>query len=265
MELEACRQKREKFVPPEFIPKEPRSILKHRPRLDPAESTAPQPCPVKTLPQRDQFAHPKTNSEPQIQETCKDPELFASGKCPQGTRLLVPCEVEVQRSGAVVDTGASKSLIDSSLATKIEKPIVLQRSILLEPIGNVMPTRGTLKADVKIGEAITEETFVCETYPGPDVVPVVPEPDETLEADVDETVDLTTTSLEETEIKETLQKPVQPFEPLDRVSLQKEQPAPSAKSKWTIPGRTRDSKPTCPNPNSPSPTRRDSLSNRTLS
>ena len=157
----------EEFGPPGFIPKEPRSPVIDKPPPDTAESAAPQPGSVKILPRSDQFAHVKVNREPEPKGTCNDADLIAVGKFAPGTSLLVPCEVEAQRSWAVVDTGASKSLINSSLATKIEKPIIPHQSKLLGPIGNVMPTRGTLKADVKIGDVVAEDEFVVvdDMYP----------------------------------------------------------------------------------------------------
>ena len=95
----------EEFGPPGFIPKEPRSPVVNKPSPDTAESAAPQPGSVKILPRSDPFAHVKVNREPEPKGTCNDTDLIAVGKFAPGSSLLVPCEVEAQRSWAVVGTG----------------------------------------------------------------------------------------------------------------------------------------------------------------
>ena len=92
---------------------------------------------------------------------------IANSKYIPGATLLVPYEVEGLRRWAMIDTGASRSLMSLELARTIGNPIVPNTSRLTGPIANEMPTKGVIKAEVKIGTLVaTDEIVVVEDlYP----------------------------------------------------------------------------------------------------
>ena len=90
----------------------------------------------------------------------KPPHAIAAGKFVKGSGLLVSYQVEDQCCWAIVDTGASNSLISSTLATELGNEIVSNQSSLIGPVGNVMSTKGLMKAMVKIGNLVAEDKFV---------------------------------------------------------------------------------------------------------
>ena len=83
-----------------------------------------------------------------------------------GATLLIPYEVESLRCWAMIDTGASRNLISLELAKTFGNPIAPNPSRLTGPIANEMPTKGIVKAEVKIGTCIASDEFVVEDlYP----------------------------------------------------------------------------------------------------
>ena len=81
--------------------------------------------------------------------------------------MWVKCEVEDLPCWAIVDTGASTTLISRHMASLVGKPVNPHLHRLLGPIGNVMPKDGKMLAEVTFRKhKSTEEFFVVdELYP----------------------------------------------------------------------------------------------------
>ena len=90
----------------------------------------------------------------------KESEAVASGEIVRGSGMWVPVRVENQLGWAIVDTGASRSLMSRSLASEIRNPILPYDHKLFGPIGNVIPIDGIMRADVKIGPHATSDEFI---------------------------------------------------------------------------------------------------------
>ena len=97
----------------------------------------------------------------------KESEAVASGKIMRGSGMWVPVQVKNQPCWAVLDAGASRTLMSRSLASEIGHPILPYDHNLFGPIGNVIPNDGIMRADVKIGpHAISDEFIVVDQlYP----------------------------------------------------------------------------------------------------
>ena len=97
----------------------------------------------------------------------KESEAVASGEIVRGNGMWVLVQVENQLCWAIVDTGASRSLMSRSLASEIGNPILTYDHNLFGPIGNVIPIDGIMRADVKIGPHATSDEFsvVDQLYP----------------------------------------------------------------------------------------------------
>ena len=97
----------------------------------------------------------------------KESEAVASGENARGSGMWVPVQVENQPCWAIVDTGASRSLMSRSLASEIRNPILPYDHNLFGPIGNVIPIDGIMRADVKIGPHATSDEFIVvdQLYP----------------------------------------------------------------------------------------------------
>ena len=76
-----------------------------------------------------------------------------------GATLLILYEVENLGCWAMIDTGASRTLMGN--------PIAPNPSGLTGPIANEMPTKGIVKAEVKIGTCVASDEFVVvdDLYP----------------------------------------------------------------------------------------------------
>ena len=81
--------------------------------------------------------------------------------------MWVKCEVEDLPCWAIVDAGASTSLISRHMASFVGKPVNLHPHRLLGPIGNVMPIDGKMIAEVTFGKhkSTDEIILVDELYP----------------------------------------------------------------------------------------------------
>ena len=81
--------------------------------------------------------------------------------------MWVKCEVEDLPCWAIVDTGASTSLIIRHMASLVGKPVNPHPHGLLGPIGNVMPIDGKMLAEVKFGKHKSTDEFIVvdELYP----------------------------------------------------------------------------------------------------
>ena len=67
----------------------------------------------------------------------------------------------------MIDTGASRSLMSLEIAKTIGNPIAPNPSRLTGPIANERPTKGIIKADVKIGTCVGSDKLVVleDLYP----------------------------------------------------------------------------------------------------
>ena len=81
--------------------------------------------------------------------------------------MWVKCEVEDQPCWAIVDTGASTSLVSHHMASLVRKLVNPHPHCLLGPIGNVMPIDGKILAEVTLGKhKSTDEILVVDQlYP----------------------------------------------------------------------------------------------------
>ena len=81
--------------------------------------------------------------------------------------MCVKWEVEDLPCWAIVDTGASTSLISRNMASLVGKPVNPHPHRLLGPIGNVMPIDGKMLAEVTFGNHKSTDAFIVvdELYP----------------------------------------------------------------------------------------------------
>ena len=81
--------------------------------------------------------------------------------------MWVKCEVEDLLCWAIVETGASTSLISRHMASLVGKPVNPHPHFLLGPIGNVMPIDGEMLAEVTFGKHESTDEFIVvdELYP----------------------------------------------------------------------------------------------------
>ena len=71
-------------------------------------------------------------------------KVVATGNFRRSPGMRVKCEVEDLPCWAIVDTGASTSLVSRHMASLVGKPVNPLPRRLLGPIGNVMPIDGKL-------------------------------------------------------------------------------------------------------------------------
>ena len=156
------------FVPPndtETPLDPPQTFISEQPRLEVPLTREAEPQPAKILSKNDPviFEVKCTNKRCRDQES----EAVASGEIVRGSGMWVPVQVENQLCWAIVDTGASRSLMTRSLAAEIGNPILPYDHNLFGPIGNVIPIDGIMRADVKIGPHATSDEFIVvdQLYP----------------------------------------------------------------------------------------------------
>ena len=96
-----------------------------------------------------------------------DPSVVALGNFRRSPRMWVKCEVGDLPCWAIVDTGASTSLISRHMSSLVGKPISPHPHRLLGPIGNVMPIDGKMSAEVTFGKHKSTDEFIVvdELYP----------------------------------------------------------------------------------------------------
>ena len=96
-----------------------------------------------------------------------EPNVVATGNFRRSPGMWVKCEVEDLPCWAIVDTGASTSLISRHMASLVGKPINPHPHRLLGPIGNVMPIDGKMLAEVTFGKQKSTDEFIVvdELYP----------------------------------------------------------------------------------------------------
>ena len=152
----------EEFGPGDFFPKESHTPVVNSPPIQNLfEDEQAEPGSVKILSKKE----PEFPNQARSDEV-KSRKLTHSQYIP-GATLLIPYEVESLRCWAMIDTGASRSLMSLELAKTIGNPIAPNPSRLTGPIANEMPTKGIVKAQVKIGTCVASDEFVVveDLYP----------------------------------------------------------------------------------------------------
>ena len=81
-----------------------------------------------------------------------EPSVVATGNFRRSPGMWVKCEVEDLACWAIVDTGASTSLISRLMASLVGEPVNPHPHCLLGPMGNVMPIDGKMLAEVTFGK-----------------------------------------------------------------------------------------------------------------
>ena len=108
-------------------------------------------------------------NEPVVFEarTTDEPSVVATGNFRRSPGMWVKCEVEDLPCWAIVDTGASTSLISRHMASLVGKPVNPHPHHLLAPIGHVMPIDGKMLAEVTFGNHKSTDEFIVvdELYP----------------------------------------------------------------------------------------------------
>ena len=96
-----------------------------------------------------------------------EPSVVATGNFRRSPGMWVKCEVGDLPCWAIVDTGASTSLIGRHMASLVGKPLNPHPHRLLGPIGNVMPIDGKMLAEVTFGKHKSTDEFIVvdELYP----------------------------------------------------------------------------------------------------
>ena len=159
---ETWKQMCDEFGPGGFFPKESHTPVVNSPPIQNLfEDTQAEPGSVKLLSKKEpEFPNQARSDEVKLRK------LTHSQYIP-GATLLIPYEVESLRCWAMIDTGASRSLMSLELAKTIGNPIAPNPSRLTGPIANEMPTKGIVKAEVKIGTCVASDEFVVveDLYP----------------------------------------------------------------------------------------------------
>ena len=96
-----------------------------------------------------------------------EPNVVATGNFRRSPGVWVKCEVEDLPCWAIIDTGASTSLISCHMASLVEKLVNPHPHRLLGPIGNVMHIDGKMLAEVTFGKHKSTDEFIVvdELYP----------------------------------------------------------------------------------------------------
>ena len=156
------------FVPPNEpeTPHDPlQAFINEQPRIEIPLARESQPQTSKILSKSDPVIFEVKCTDTRCRH--KESEAVASGEIARGSGMWVPVQVENQLCWAIVDTGASRSLMSRSLASEIGNPILPYDHKLFGPIGNVIPIDGIMRADVKIDPHATSDEFtvVDQLYP----------------------------------------------------------------------------------------------------
>ena len=108
-------------------------------------------------------------NEPVVFETRNRDEssVVATGNFRRSPRMWVKFKVEDLPCWAIVETGATTSLISRHMASLVGKPVNPHTHRLLGPIGNVMPIDGKMLAEVRFGKhkSTHKSVVVDELYP----------------------------------------------------------------------------------------------------
>ena len=163
----------EDFGPGGFLPQNepqtshdpPQAFTNEHPRIEVPLTRESEPQTAKILRKSDPVIFEVKCTDKRCRD--KESEAVASGEIARGSGMWVPVQVQNQPCWAIVDTGASRSLMSRSLASEIGNPILPYDHKLFGPIGNVIPIDGIMRADVKIGPHATSDEFIVvdQLYP----------------------------------------------------------------------------------------------------
>ena len=156
------------FVPPdesETPHDPPQAFINEPPRIEVPLTRESEPQTARVLSKNDPVIFEVKCTNKRCRD--KESEAVASGEIVRDSGMWVPVQVENQPCWAIVDTGASGSLMSRSLASEIGNPILPYDHNLFGPIGNVIPIDGIMRADVKIGPHATSDEFIVvdQLYP----------------------------------------------------------------------------------------------------
>ena len=143
----------------------PQAFINEHPRIEVPLTRESEPQTARVLSKSDPVIFEVKCTDKRC--TDKESEAVASGEIARGSGMWVPVQVENQPCWAIVNTGASRSLMSRSLASEIGNPILPYDHNLFGPIGNVIPIDGIMRADVKIGPHATSYGFIVvdQLYP----------------------------------------------------------------------------------------------------
>ena len=143
----------------------PQTFISEQPQLEVLFTCGLEPQTAKILSKNDPVVFKVKCTD----KRCRDnkSEAVASGEIVRGRGIWVPVQVENQLCWAIVDTGATRSLMSRSLASEIGNPILPYDHHLFGPVGNVIPIDGIMRADLKIGPHATSDEFIVvdQLYP----------------------------------------------------------------------------------------------------
>ena len=143
----------------------PQTFINEHPRIEVTLTRESEPQTARVLSKNDPVIFEVKCTDKRCRD--KESEAVASGENVTGSGIWVPVQVENQPCWAIVDTGASRSLMSRSLASEIGKPILPYDHNLFGPTRNVIPIDGVMRADVKIGPHATSDVFIVvdQLYP----------------------------------------------------------------------------------------------------
>ena len=136
----------------------PQAFINQHLRIEVPLTRESEPQTAKNLSKIDPLIFEKKCTDKRCRD--KESEAVASGEIVRGSGMWVPVQRKNQPCWAIVDTGASRSLMSRSLASEIGNPILPYDHNLFGPIGNVIPVDGIMRADVKQGPHATSDKFV---------------------------------------------------------------------------------------------------------
>ena len=143
---------------PQTAHEPPQAFINEQPRIKVPLTRESDPQTPKILSKNDPVIFEVKCTDKRCRD--KESEAVASGEIARGSGMWVPVQVENQPCWAIVDTGASRSLMSRSLASEIGNPILPYDHNLFGPIGNVIPIDGIMRADLKIGPHATSDEFI---------------------------------------------------------------------------------------------------------
>ena len=143
----------------------PQAFVDERPRIEAPLIRESEPQTAKILSKNDPVIFEVKCTDTRCRH--KESEAVASGETARASGMWIAVQVENQLCWAIVDTGASRSLMSRNLASEIGNPILPYDHKLFGPIGNVIPIDGIMRSDVKIGPHATSDEFIVvdQLYP----------------------------------------------------------------------------------------------------
>ena len=143
--------------------------LKTNPRQSFPAQPPPPPFETQTVKAEPRSLRILQRNEPVVFEakSTDEPSVVATGNYRRSPGMWVKCEVEDLPCWAIVDTGASTSLLSRHMASLVGKPVNPHPHRLLGPIGNLMPIDGKMITEVTFGKHKSTDKFIVvdKLYP----------------------------------------------------------------------------------------------------